>query len=122
MDLGNGLAGTHGEPLLQGEGSLCPLSTFRLSLTNALENASCFLTLGFATVYLPFNGGTLVPDISPPGLFIGLGTGPLGEITLQRPLPDLGSGGFSMYFQYWIVDPAGPQGFSASNAVEAMVP
>jgi hypothetical protein len=30
--------------------------------------------------------------------------------------------GFTTYFQWWIQDPAGPQGYAASNAVAGTAP
>lgn len=122
VDYAQGLAGTHGEPVLCGAGTLLPLDPLTLTLTNALESTTAWLTFGTATLTAPFKGGILVPDINPPGFVLPLPTGPTGTIPIAETWPDLGVGGFSIFFQYWIQDPAGPVGFSASNAIEGVVP
>ncbi len=122
VDYAQGLAGTHGEPVLCGAGTLLPLDPLTLTLTNVLESTTAWLTFGTATLTAPFKGGILVPDINPPGFVLPLPTGPTGTIPIAETWPDLGVGGFSIFFQYWIQDPAGPVGFSASNAIEGVVP
>jgi hypothetical protein len=55
-------------------------------------------------------------------LIFGLPTGPAGALTLNGTWPAGLPSNFGFYFQEWIVDPAGPAGLSATNAVEAVTP
>jgi len=122
-DLGSALAGTYGDPALTGSGSLVVGDDITLSLTNALENTTTYLVFGVAAINAPFKGGTLVPAISPPfGLYITLATDGAGNQLLVSPWPAGVPSGTNLFFQHWTVDPAGPVGLSASNAVTASVP
>ena len=86
-----------------------------LTLSNALPSSTTTLIVGIATLNAPFKGGVMVPA---PLLFLfGLPTGPLGELPLNTTWPALPLG-FSIYLQHWIVDAAGPAGFSASNGLQ----
>jgi hypothetical protein len=118
--LGNGLAGTNGVPSLVGTGTLEPFSLITTTLTGALENAAASLFLGLSELAAPFKGGVLVPAVD---VFIGgLNTGPAGTIALPANWPGNLPSGFSFYLQYWIVDPAGPVGLSASNGLSGTTP
>jgi len=117
-DLGNGLAGTTGEPLLDGRGPLLADTFVALDLSNALASAAASLVAGFSTVNLPFKSGILVP--SPDALFIGLLTDGAGEISLAGSWPPGVPMGATTYFQYWIADPGAIVFFSASNGMAAV--
>ena len=119
-DLGQGLAGTLGVPVLAGDGTLCPGDAFTVSLTNALPNSSATLVLGLSLLGLPLKGGVLVPN--PDLLFFGLPTGPGGSIVLPSTWPATLPSGFELYIQYWIADAAAPKGYAASNGLEAKAP
>jgi hypothetical protein len=117
-DLGDALAGTHGDPVLAGSGPLERGTPIGLSLSNALESTGAYLVVGFSRIDLPFYGGTLVPGFEPPqGLFIPLATNGSGEIAINDSWPAGVPAGFTTYFQYWIVDGGGPFGMAASNAI-----
>lgn len=120
FDLGAALAGTHGAPVLSPDGTLQPGSPLTLALSNALENSSATLIIGVSALNAPFKGGTLVPF--PNLLIFGLPTGPAGVLVLAGTWPGGLPSNFGIYFQNWIVDPAGPSGLSATNAVEAVTP
>jgi hypothetical protein len=117
--LGNGLGGTTGEPCLVGVGTLVVGTPADHSLTNALPNATALLFIGVFPINAPFKLGTLVPF---PNLMVTLPTSPSGTLSLPATWPAGVPSGASIYMQYWIVDPAGPAGFSASNAVQATQP
>ncbi|MHC4845209.1 MAG: right-handed parallel beta-helix repeat-containing protein [Planctomycetota bacterium] len=117
--LGNGLGGATGEPCLVGLGTLVVGTTVDHSLTNALPNATGLLFIGVFPINAPFKLGTLVPF---PNLVVTLPTSPTGTLSLPATWPAGVPSGASIYMQYWIVDPAGPAGFSASNAVQATQP
>jgi hypothetical protein len=122
LDLGHALAGTHGDPVTLGLGTLIGGDPVSLTLGNALENTTAYLVIGIADLSLPFKGGVLVPDPSPPGLYVPLPTGAAGTIGLAGVWPLGFPSGFVSYYQWWIVDAAGPKGFSASNALSATTP
>ncbi len=119
-DLGQGLAGTSGEPRLAGYGALIADETVNLILTNALPGGSTNLVIGFTAVNAPFKFGTLVPfpHITAAGLPID------GQGALAVPFPWLSGApaGFELFYQYWLQDPAGPVGWAASNAVRSTAP
>ena len=119
-DLGNGLAGTHGVPVLAGCGTLAAGDLVTLTLANARENASAFLVIGLAQLNAPFKGGTLVPS---PDVIIGpLGTGAVGQLALGAPMAAGLPPGFAIHFQDWLADPAGVQGYAASNGLRGITP
>jgi len=118
--LGGGLAGTSGVPLLKGKGTLAPGSTVQLALTSGKSNSTGALFIGLSAINLPFKGGTLVPntDVVITGLPVSLA----GTLTLGSTWPAGIPSGLSLWFQEWIVDSAGPQGFAASNGLLAVTP
>ena len=116
VDLGLGLAGSAVEPpALWGTGDLAAGTPLSVALSGALANSSATLLAGFANLSLPFKGGTLVPSVDV--LVLGLPMGPGGGITLGSTWPAGIPAGFKVYLQAWVVDPAGPQGLSASNGL-----
>ena len=120
FDQGEALAGFHGEPVLSPDGSLQAGSPVSLALSNARENSSAALIIGFTAISAPFKGGTLVP--LPSMIIFGLPTGPTGAISLNGSWPGGLPSNFGIELQEWIVDPAGPAGFAATNAVKAVTP
>jgi hypothetical protein len=114
-DLGFGLSGTGAlVPRLSGTGALCGNTTVTLSLEDALPNSVAFLVLGITTLYVPFKGGTMVPDNTL--IMGGYGTGTPGAIHLTGFWPPIAPA-LTLYAQYWVFDPAGPVGWSASNGL-----
>ncbi len=122
FDLGQGLGGTHGTPLLDGLGSLTAGEPLTLTLSGALENSVAWLVIGIAELNAAFKGGVLVPDPSPPGLTVALPVDGAGQLTVGGNWPAGVPSGFVSYYQAWIVDGAGPLGFAASHAVRATTP
>lgn len=118
-NLGHALAGSIGKPCLVGTGDLTPSSVAALQLSGAASNASAFLVMGITSLDLPFQGGILVPH---PDRVIKLASGASGELSLNGAWPVNFPSGTTLYFQFWIADPAGPIGFAASNALEATTP
>jgi hypothetical protein len=122
-DLGQGLAGTHGEPGLLGTGTLAANDPISIQLGAARENAVANLVVGWSQIDLPFYCGTLVPAFSSPnGLFVTLFTNGAGEISINDTWPSGVPSGFTIYLQYWIDDPAAPCGLAASNAISGTAP
>ncbi|MCE9596253.1 MAG: FG-GAP repeat protein [Planctomycetes bacterium] len=118
-DEGFALAGVNGDPVLTGNGSLCGGTNTSIVLTNAKAKAGAVLITGPIEVNLPFFGGTLVPQ--PKKIFRGLKTDTSGSLTLNLAAATLPPG-TAAFYQAWIRDPVGPQGFSASNGISGVSP
>lgn len=112
--LGDALPGGAGRPWLFGQGELSAGSTVTLEMYDALPGSISALVIGLASVSVPFKGGVLVPN--PDVILAGLPVGSIGELLLSATWPGGSPAGIPLWFQYWIADPAGPAGFSASNA------
>jgi hypothetical protein len=121
-ELGHGLAGSAGVPSFVGSGTWTPADPGTLTLTNALPNSLALVALGLTRIDLPLFGGTLVPHFHAPfGFVVDAPTLAVGSLVLTLPSsPSLGGADF--FAQAWILDPAGPAGFSASNAVRGRLP
>lgn len=119
-DLGAPLAGLLGDPSLTGSGPLTAGSPTTLSVTNARPLSSSWLVIGVTHLGLPFKGGTLVPN---PDLVLGgIPINGAGAVTLGFTWPAGVPGGVATYYQFWIVDAVGPQGFSSTNGLAAVTP
>lgn len=119
-DLDRGLTGVNGIPQLQGVGTLQPASLGALNLTKANPSALAVLFISFSSAPTPFVGGTLIPF--PVAATVSLVTDATGAIPLPFLWPSGLPSGTSLYFQYAVQDPFGPQGASLSNALRAMTP
>lgn len=118
-DLGQGLAGAAGEPVLVGTGSLAPGTKLELSLANALGGSLAFHVIGFGELTIPLLGGVLVPT---PDAFVALPTDLAGEGGYSLTWPATTPSGFELYFQTWVLDASAPQAVAASNAVRGTQP
>jgi hypothetical protein len=118
-DLGHALAGASGLPTLTGTGTLLGGDPLTLTVANARPASTAALIVGLGQLDAPFKGGTLVPTLNL--LVPGLPTG-AGSITLPATWPAGLPSDFSLYFQAWIADAAGPHGFSATNGLSATTP
>jgi len=119
-DLGSGLSGTGGlTPELSGGGPLTPGSQNRLQLSQARPGATSYLVVGVTAGNSPLKGGILVPD--PLVILPGLPVDALGELGIGFNAPAGAAPGNRFYVQHWIEDPGGPQGFAASNGLEAQI-
>ncbi len=118
--LGNGLAGTHGIPVLTGSGPLTGGSPVNLTLSSAKENANWWMITGFSVLAGNLKGGVLVPDVN---VLIGpLPTTPAGSLPLNGTWPVGLPSNFQFFFQAWVQDPAGVKGFASTNALSALTP
>jgi hypothetical protein len=118
-DLGHALAGALGAPTLTGTGTLAPASPLALRLEYARPNTTALFFVGASAVNLPLAGGILVPA---PDVMFALATDATGAIPLLTTWPPFVPSGAAIHMQYWIVDPEGPQGFAASNALRLIAP
>jgi len=97
-------------------GALSPVGNFGWELNHCAPNSTALLVAGAAALNAPFKGGTLVPF--PHFIYFpGQWTGPGGLFGFGAVWPAGIPAGVPMYFQYWVIDAAAPQGWSASNAV-----
>lgn len=119
-NLGHGLGGLAGDPLLFGTGTLQAGSDGWLVLVAAAGGSPAALFVSLSAVPTPFKGGTLltVPVLAT----IPLATDGFGEIALPWLDWPAGLSGVSLHFQYAVQDAAGPKGVSLSNALRADVP
>lgn len=91
---------------------------FATVCTRAPANAGAFFTVAFATASAPLS-------IAGIQYWLDLGTstatfttvGPLGRMRTPLALPAWLQPGLTLAFQYGFVDPCGPQGFTASDAL-----
>jgi hypothetical protein len=118
-DVGRGLAGVNGVPVLTGSGPLTAASTITWTLANARPNAAAVFVIGLTRAQLPLFGGVLVPS---PDLLVVVPTDAAGVANLQVYLAQGLRSGTEVAVQAWVFDPAGPLGWSASNAVAAVAP
>ena len=115
-DLGHGLGGIDGLPVLAGVGTLKPNTSAALIVTNGAPNATAFLIIGATRFDASFAGGTFVPsaDFVIPVLLDGS-----GDLFTQGTWPSGIPADDDFYFQVWILDSAGPRHFSATNGLLA---
>jgi len=117
-DLGFALAGTNGYPIQLAEGTLVTGQPFGFHLLNAKPLAPATHVVGLSPVFLPYKGGTFVPA---PDLLNFVVTDGAGELHLVGPWPPGGSG-LTLWLQFWVHDPGGIKGRSASSAITATIP
>lgn len=119
-DLGQGLPGALGTPMLSGSGYLAVGTPTTFALTDAAPSGPLAFIVGIGQANLPLYGGTFVP--TPTLILTGLFTDAAGAFTLTTPWPAGLPAGVPLYVQEWLVDPSGPQGFTASNALRFVAP
>ena len=121
-DLGHGLAGAFGVPTNVGSGSLAANTPTSLVLANARPNALTGFVMGVNEINLPYKGGVLVPNPSPPGFVVYLFTSPSGGFTVNTVWPPGVPSGFTFAQQWWVQDAAAVHGYAASNALRGTTP
>ena len=114
-DLGLGLAGTGGAPVLAGSGPLVGGSTNQLALTGGQPGGSTNLVAGLSRIDQPFKGGVMVPAVLT--IVFGLPLDGTGSLALGFVWPTGVPAGIDLYLQHWLPDAGGPAGFAASNGL-----
>jgi hypothetical protein len=117
--LGQGLAGTRGVPRLTGSGSLTAPSTITWSLAGARISTPALFVIGFHQIQLPILGGMLVPS---PDILVAVATDGAGAASVRVQLAQSLPPRQEISVQVWVLDPAGPAGWAASNAIAAAAP
>ncbi|MCB9896487.1 MAG: VCBS repeat-containing protein [Planctomycetes bacterium] len=118
--LGHALAGTKGEPMLAGSGTLDPNTQAGFQVASAVPNTATTFIVGISTIFAPFKGGVLVP--APDLLVPGIPTDANGFYYFFVTWPSGVPSGSQLFFQVWMPDPLGPLGFSATNGLQATTP
>jgi hypothetical protein len=118
-DLGLAVPGSLGPPALVGSSTMVPSTPVGFTLSNAKPFSLAPLVVGLSNLSAPFKGGTMVPY---PNFIFPAFTDFFGNSSFGGLWPAGVPSGFTTYFQWWIQDPAGPQGYAASNAVAGTAP
>ncbi len=113
-NLGLSLASSGPAPAQLAAGVLAADTFNTVALTGANPGSVAFLVVGFETTYMPVLGGTLVPA---PLLVLPMATGAQGATAFPFKWPQGFPLDTQVYFQFWVLDGAGVQGFTASNAL-----
>jgi len=101
-----------GAPTLTIDTTLQPDSPFVVTVEGAEPDTTGLLLIGFTKLDLPALGGVLVPSLN---LLVPFATAVAGGSTLEGRWPAAAPSFWSLWMQAWIVDPQGPQGFTATN-------
>lgn len=117
-DLGFGLAGAAGVPVLTGSGTMTPGGPFHLQLTHVAPNHACVFVLGASRLDVPLFGFTLVPSPEVPVLVVADGN---GNATWALTWPNL-QRRVETWQQGVVLDPTATFGFAASNGLYAIAP
>ena len=119
-DLGSGLAGLSGVPLLAGAGTLATHSAGSLTLSAARPASFAMLFVSLGSAAVPFKCGLLVP--LPVAFELPVTTSASGSVHLVWTNWPGGLSGAALAFQFAILDAAAPCGVALSNAVRGNVP
>jgi hypothetical protein len=121
LDLGFGLPGSSGVPVLDGDGTLVATTPFALKLGQAKPSALAGLFLSLANTPTSFKGGTLVTV--PVALTLVLATTPAGTLLLSTASWPAGLPSGTQFFTQCAVQDAGAvKGVALSNALQATTP
>ncbi len=116
----HGLAGTTGIPTLTGTGTLIAGAPVTLSVEGARPFAPATMVVGLSYIIKNFKGGVMVP--APDLVLSGLMTDEFGSLVLPANWPAGVPSDTNTYYQCWLLDPAGPAGLAASNALRSSTP
>ncbi len=119
-NLGHGLTGVFGDPLLSGTGTLLAGEPGTLVLQRATPSAPAYLFVALGSAPTPFKCGTLVTV--PVLATMVFATDTLGEVPLAWPAWPAGLSGLSLSFQYALPDAAAVCGVALSNGLRADLP
>ena len=119
LNLGQGLADAKERiPSFMATGQLTAGEYYALVLYDVPPGAPTYLIAGTTIVDLPFKGGVMVPF---PGIRIPMTATAEGAVVSAKRLPQHVANGGIFYLQFWVEDPTGPEGYSASNAVSGTI-
>lgn len=121
VNIGNGLVGTHGVPVLSGTGTLVSGTPMSIDISGALESAPAFMLAGFGVMNAPLLGGVCIPslDLATFGPFI---TSTTGNLNLPSVWPAGLPSDLQLQVQFWIQDGGGAGNYAATNGLSLMTP
>lgn len=121
-NIGPGVGGPAGAPLLVGGGDLTPASAggFTLALSNAPPSTPLVLFGSTSQGSLPFKGGTFYPV--PVLLQIPLASSGAGTLNLAGTIPGGTPSGLHLVLQAWMPAAGAPAGVAGSNGLLGVVP
>jgi hypothetical protein len=119
-NVGSSLAGSNGEAVLAGFGSVTPGASTTLRVFNAYPSTFGLVAIGASRIDLPFLGGVFVPSLDT--LISPLAFDQFGNLTLTGNWPAGIPSGAVLYAQAWFLDPGNAEGAGATNAVRIAVP
>ncbi len=115
LDIGRGIGGTLGAPVLAGAGDLSAGSGsgFTLTLSNTFPLTPVTLLVSLSQGAVPLKGGTLYPV--PVLLQLALTADASGKVVMPASVPSDVPGGTSFTLQDWMPDATAPQHFSGQQ-------
>jgi hypothetical protein len=120
VDIGPGLAGGAGTPLLRGDGDLTPgTGSMELAVTDVAASAPGIWFIGLVEGAAPLEGGVLYAF--PWVVSVNVRALPDGTITVAGAVP-VGADGLSIVTQLWFFDATGPFGATATNGLRLDIP
>lgn len=124
VDLGHSLEGGLGMPTLSSTGNCMPSTMVKLTLDRVPDFAKAYLAMGTQASAVGFLGGVLTVDPNQiMRVFSAENTGDDNTLVFTAMVPPDGiPTGVQIVFQGWIVDPSGPEGFSATNGLQVQAP
>ncbi len=111
-DRGQALAGSAGTPRLAAEGPFVAGPGIVMHVERAMPVTVGIWVAGGGEVMVPVLGGVLVPN---PDVLLAFVTDAHGRSTFEPVMPAPVPVGAILALQAWLLDPAGPAGFAASN-------
>ncbi len=120
VDLGGGVGGSFGVPLLEMNGPLTGDTAVTWSLSSARAGTPFVLIAGFSEAGTPYYGGILWP--MPDALVNGLEFGPEGAASGYGRWPLGVPPGTSIWLQAWYEDIGAPAGAAGSNGMRGTAP
>ena len=119
LDLDLGLSGSFGVPSLSAQGTGKPGTPYAFVVDGALPGAPMAQAVGLSTVGVGLLGGTLVP--SPDFISFGFMADGKGQYLDTGEFKSTAVSGSEIFLQFWVLDPAGPEGWAATNGLAIQI-
>lgn len=116
--LGGGIPGSLGEPVLTGAGTINLADPLTMTVANYTPNTLGIQIVGASAIDLAAFGGTIVPALDVLTLLTGTGPDIVQNANWLATLPP----GFQVWAQAVFLDATAAQGLAASDAVKVTVP
>ena len=117
--MGGAVAGLGGQtPVLEPNAGFCSYRWEEVVMFDGRPSSLTYIVLGVAELSLPFKGGIMVPSTD---ILVPVTSFPDGTLWAGFEIPT-GLPAFSLWWQFWIKDPAGVFGWAATNGLRADIP